>query len=155
MNPLRLIRTSTFQLAWWYMGIFGASALVLIRVVWWVTVGYLEEQTNSILNEEIQGLVTEYGQRGCPDWRASSSNAWPATSVRQPTICSSTGTARAWLATCSPGLRSHQIVADGTTWPAATDRAERPEFADAPSHCGLTGTCWLPRTRNRLDATRT
>ncbi len=66
MNPLRLIRTSTFQLAWWYMGIFGASALVLIGVVWWVTVGYLEDQTDALLNEEVRSLVTEYGQRGLP-----------------------------------------------------------------------------------------
>jgi len=66
VNPLRLIRTSTFQLAWWYMGIFGASALVLIGVVWWSTVGYLEEQTAALVEDEIQGLVTEYGQRGLP-----------------------------------------------------------------------------------------
>ena len=66
MNPLRLIRTSTFQLAWWYMGIFGASALMLIGVVWWATVGYLQEQTNELLEEEAQGLVAEYGQRGLP-----------------------------------------------------------------------------------------
>lgn len=84
MNPLRLIRTSTFQLAWWYMGIFGASALVLIGVVWWVTVGYLEDQTDTILNEEVQGLVTEYGQRGLPGLarvirQRMSSNVGPST----------------------------------------------------------------------------
>jgi signal transduction histidine kinase len=66
VNPLRLIRTSTFQLAWWYMGIFGASALVLIGVVWWATVGYLEEQTNALLDDEIQGLLGEFGERGLP-----------------------------------------------------------------------------------------
>jgi signal transduction histidine kinase len=66
VNPLRLIRTSTFQLAWWYMGIFGASALVLIGVVWWATVGYLEEQTNALLEDEIQGLLAEFGERGLP-----------------------------------------------------------------------------------------
>lgn len=48
------------------MGIFGASALVLIGVVWWVTVGYLEDQTDALLNEEVRSLVTEYGQRGLP-----------------------------------------------------------------------------------------
>jgi signal transduction histidine kinase len=66
VNPLRLIRTSTFQLAWWYMGIFGASALMLIGVVWWATVGYLEEQTNALLEDEIQGLLAEFGERGLP-----------------------------------------------------------------------------------------
>ena len=64
MNPLRLIRTSTFQLAWWYMGIFGASALVLIGVVWWTTVGYLEQQTNATIAAEVTGLVEQYRQRG-------------------------------------------------------------------------------------------
>jgi len=66
VNPLRLIRTSTFQLAWWYMGIFGASALVLIGVVWWATVGYLEQETNALLNDETQGLLGEFGERGLP-----------------------------------------------------------------------------------------
>ncbi|MEO8443849.1 MAG: HAMP domain-containing sensor histidine kinase [Gammaproteobacteria bacterium] len=64
MNPLRLIRTSTFQLAWWYMGVFGASALVLIGVVWWTTVGYLEQQTNATIEAEVTGLVEQYRQRG-------------------------------------------------------------------------------------------
>jgi len=66
VNPLRLIRTSTFQLAWWYMGIFGASALMLIGVVWWATMGYLEEETNALLNDETQGLLGEFGERGLP-----------------------------------------------------------------------------------------
>lgn len=48
------------------MGMFGASALVLIGVVWWVTVGYLEDQTDTILTEELRSLVNEYGQRGLP-----------------------------------------------------------------------------------------
>lgn len=64
MNPVRLIRTSTFQLAWWYMGIFGASTLTLIGVVWWVTNGYLEQQTNATIEAEVTGLVEQYRQRG-------------------------------------------------------------------------------------------
>lgn len=48
------------------MGIFGASALMLIGVVWWATVGYLEEQTNAVLEDEIQGLLAEFGERGLP-----------------------------------------------------------------------------------------
>ncbi|MBL8223686.1 MAG: HAMP domain-containing histidine kinase [Chromatiales bacterium] len=64
MNPLRLIRTSTFQLAWWYMGIFGASALILVGYVWWATSTYLEQQTNIAVEAEITGLVEQYRQRG-------------------------------------------------------------------------------------------
>lgn len=66
MNPLRLIRTSTFQLAWWYMGIFGASALVLISVLRWATVGYLEEQSNATIEGELVGLAEQHRARG-PD----------------------------------------------------------------------------------------
>lgn len=64
MNPLRLIRTSTFQLAWWYMGIFGASALVLIGVLRWATVGYLEQQANTAIEAELEGLVEQHRLRG-------------------------------------------------------------------------------------------
>ncbi len=64
MNPLRLIRTSTFQLAWWYMGIFGASALILVGYVYWATAGYLEQQTNIAVQADITGLVEQYRQRG-------------------------------------------------------------------------------------------
>ena len=64
MNPLRLIRTSTFQLAWWYMGIFGASALVLIGVMWWATVGYLEEENNTSFRDDVEGLAGVYGRQG-------------------------------------------------------------------------------------------
>lgn len=46
------------------MGIFGASALVLIGVVWWATVGYLEQQTNATIEAEVTGLVEQYRQRG-------------------------------------------------------------------------------------------
>lgn len=64
MNPLRLIRTSTFQLAWWYMGIFGASALVLIGILRWATVDYLEQQSSLAIEAEVAGLVEQYRQRG-------------------------------------------------------------------------------------------
>lgn len=46
------------------MGIFGASALVLIGMVWWTTVGYLEQQTNASIEAEITGLVEQYRRTG-------------------------------------------------------------------------------------------
>lgn len=46
------------------MGIFGASTLTLIGVVWWVTNGYLEQQTNATIEAEVTGLVEQYRQRG-------------------------------------------------------------------------------------------
>lgn len=48
------------------MGIFGASALMLIGIVWWSTVGYLQGQTDAVLEDELQGLVAEFGERGLP-----------------------------------------------------------------------------------------
>ncbi len=46
------------------MGIFGASALVLIGIVRWTTVGYLEQQTNDSIEAEVAGLVDQYNRRG-------------------------------------------------------------------------------------------
>ena len=67
MNPLRLIRTSTFQLAWWYMGIFGASALILVYFVYWATVGQLQRQINANIRADAAGLVEQYRQYGTPN----------------------------------------------------------------------------------------
>lgn len=66
MNPLRLIRTSTFQLAWWYMGIFGSSALILVGYIYWATNGYLEQQTTATISAEIRGLTEQFRQPGGP-----------------------------------------------------------------------------------------
>ena len=66
MNPLRLIRTSTFQLAWWYMGIFGSSAMILVGYIYWETNGYLEQQTNATISAEIRGLTEQFRQTGGP-----------------------------------------------------------------------------------------
>ena len=52
------------------MGIFGASALVLIGVVWWATLGYLEQQTNATIEAEVAGLVEQYSRRGPPGLQA-------------------------------------------------------------------------------------
>ncbi len=46
------------------MGIFGASALVLIGVLRWATVGYLEQQSNAAIEGELIGLVEQYRLRG-------------------------------------------------------------------------------------------
>lgn len=64
MNLLRLVRTSTFQLAWSYMGVFGGSALLLMGYVYWAMAGHLEQQTNATIAAEITGLVEQYRERG-------------------------------------------------------------------------------------------
>lgn len=67
MNPLKLIRTSTFQLAWWYMGIFGGSALIMVGFVYWATVGQLERQIDANIRADIAGLVDQYREYGASD----------------------------------------------------------------------------------------
>jgi signal transduction histidine kinase len=80
VNPLRLIRTSTFQLAWWYMGVFGASALVLIGLLRWATVGYLEQQASTSIEAEIAGLAEQHRLKG-PDELAKLVDARAAVST--------------------------------------------------------------------------
>ncbi len=46
------------------MGIFGASALVLIGVLRWATVGYLEQQSKVAIEAELAGLAEQYQQHG-------------------------------------------------------------------------------------------
>jgi len=67
VNPLRLIRTSTFQLAWWYMGIFGASALILIGYIYWTTLSHLERQNDAQVQARVLSLVSTFAQRGGTD----------------------------------------------------------------------------------------
>ncbi|MCC5795329.1 MAG: HAMP domain-containing histidine kinase [Chromatiales bacterium] len=70
MNPLRLLRTSTFQLAWWYMGVFGASALVLIGYIYLTTLSQLGQQNDAVVQARILSLVSELGRRGDGDLQA-------------------------------------------------------------------------------------
>ena len=46
------------------MGIFGASALVLIGLLRWATVGYLEQQSNESIQAELSGLVEQHNLLG-------------------------------------------------------------------------------------------
>lgn len=48
------------------MGVFGASALLLIGVLRWTTVGYLEQQSSATIEAEVAGLTEQYRQRGTP-----------------------------------------------------------------------------------------
>lgn len=67
MNPLRLLRTSTFQLAWWYMGIFGASALILISYIYLTTLNHLGQQNDAQVQARVLTLATEFARRGGTD----------------------------------------------------------------------------------------
>ncbi|MDH3399920.1 MAG: HAMP domain-containing histidine kinase [Chromatiales bacterium] len=64
MNTLRLLKTSTFQLAAVYMGLFAVSALVMLAFVYWSTIGYMSSQTDSTIEAEIKGLADTYRRGG-------------------------------------------------------------------------------------------
>lgn len=59
-----VFRTSVFQLTLMYMGLFGLSVVALFAFMYWTTIGYLERQTDAVIEAEIDGLAEQYGQRG-------------------------------------------------------------------------------------------
>ena len=59
-----LFRTTVFQLALVYMALFAVSVVALFTFIYWSTVGYLERQTNEIIEAEIRGLAEQAERRG-------------------------------------------------------------------------------------------
>ncbi|MBN1239823.1 MAG: HAMP domain-containing histidine kinase [Gammaproteobacteria bacterium] len=59
-----LLRTSVFQLTLVYMALFSLSVLALFTFIYWSTLGYLERQTNAIIETEIKGLLEQADRRG-------------------------------------------------------------------------------------------
>ena len=59
-----LFRTTVFQLTLVYMALFGASVLALFTFIYWSTLGYLERQTDEIIEAEIRGLAEQAERRG-------------------------------------------------------------------------------------------
>jgi signal transduction histidine kinase len=58
-----LLRTSVFQLTLIYIALFGASVVALFIFMYWSTVGFLERQTNEVIDAEITGLAEQYARR--------------------------------------------------------------------------------------------
>ena len=59
-----LYRSSSFRLALLYMGLFGASVLVLLGFLYWASAGYMARQTDATIEAEIIGLSEQYRNRG-------------------------------------------------------------------------------------------
>jgi signal transduction histidine kinase len=59
-----LLRTSAFQLTLVYMALFSLSTLALFTFIYWSTIGYLERQTNAVIEAEIVGLLEQGERRG-------------------------------------------------------------------------------------------
>ena len=64
MRIPELVRTSAFQLTLVYMALFTVSVLALFAFIYWSTVGYLERQTEEIIEAEIRGLAEQAQRRG-------------------------------------------------------------------------------------------
>lgn len=64
VQPTSLYKSSTFRLALLYMGLFGASVLLLLGFIYWATAGYMSRQTDATIEAEITGLAEQYRQRG-------------------------------------------------------------------------------------------
>ena len=64
MQLPRLFRTSVFRLTLAYMALFALSVGALSAFIYWATVGYLETQTNAIIEAEVAGLSEQHERRG-------------------------------------------------------------------------------------------
>jgi signal transduction histidine kinase len=60
MQLPRLFRTSVFRLTLAYMALFALSVGALSAFIYWATLGYLDTQTNAIIEAEIVGLYEQY-----------------------------------------------------------------------------------------------
>ena len=61
-----IFRTSVFQLTILYVVLFGVSVATLGWFIYRSTIGYLEDQTDEVIQAEINGLEEQFNQRGLP-----------------------------------------------------------------------------------------
>ncbi|HHN72946.1 MAG TPA: HAMP domain-containing histidine kinase [Thermopetrobacter sp.] len=61
---VRLLHTSTFQLAALYLLIFAISAGAVLGYVYWQTLKLLDEQANETIAAEVQGIAEQYALGG-------------------------------------------------------------------------------------------
>ena len=64
VSPTRVLRSTTFRLALIYLGLFSASALILLVFIDWSTAGFIRRQTDAVIEAEIRGLAEQFDQRG-------------------------------------------------------------------------------------------
>lgn len=64
MRYPRLFRTGVFRLTLAYMALFAVSVGALAAFIYWATLGYIEQQTNAIVEAEINGLYEQYERTG-------------------------------------------------------------------------------------------
>jgi signal transduction histidine kinase len=62
----RLLRTTTFRVALVYLGLFLLSVSAILGVVYGMTAGLLDRQTQETIEAELEGLQEHYARRGLP-----------------------------------------------------------------------------------------
>jgi signal transduction histidine kinase len=63
MRLPRLFRTNVFRLTLAYMALFALSVGALSAFIYWATLGYLDTQTNAIIEAEMNGLLEQFERR--------------------------------------------------------------------------------------------
>lgn len=58
-----LLRTSVFQVTLIYMALFAVSVIALFAFIYWSTIGFLERQTNALIELEVNGLYEQFTRR--------------------------------------------------------------------------------------------
>src|SRR5262245_18327905 len=66
MRSPRLFRTNVFRLALAYMALFALAVGALSAFIYSATLGYLDTQTNAIIEAQINGLRETYERSGLP-----------------------------------------------------------------------------------------
>jgi len=64
MRSSRLLRSSTFRLALFYLLLFAGSVLILLGFLYWSTVAFMSEQVDTTIETEIIGLSEQYREHG-------------------------------------------------------------------------------------------
>jgi signal transduction histidine kinase len=102
VRDFALLRTTTFRVALLYLGLFLASVLVILGMIYWFTAGFIERQTDETIAAEIAGLREQYRQRRLPGLVevVNARSATPRTStlylVTTPTFTPLAGNLSAW-----------------------------------------------------------
>ncbi|MHB8621987.1 MAG: sensor histidine kinase [Sulfuricaulis sp.] len=78
-----MFHTTGFRYALLYIGLFGASVLVLYGVVYWNTAGYMERQLKDVIDAEVQSLNGDFQEGGIDDLHRSIDDRIASDSNRQ------------------------------------------------------------------------
>ena len=60
----RLLRSSSVKLALSYAGLFVASSLLLVGLLWWGTAGYLDRETTAVIRADVTAVRDDLPYRG-------------------------------------------------------------------------------------------